>query len=89
MLDECVGRALHRVVALEGPARLPRRLEVARALRRRRPGAAARSAASPTVDPEVVGAVAAHLLEQTAYEWDGRGVTMVGVTLPLPGAASA
>ncbi len=28
VLDECVGRALHRVVALEGPARLPSRLEV-------------------------------------------------------------
>jgi hypothetical protein len=28
--------------------------------------------------------VAEHLLEQTGYEWDGRGVTMVGLSLPLP-----
>lgn len=89
VLDECVGRALHRVVALDGPARLPRRLEV---LVRYDDGAHVQQRGplpQPTVDPEVVGAVAAHLLEQTAYEWDGRGVTMVGVTLPLPGAASA
>jgi DNA polymerase-4 len=86
VLEECVGRALHRVVALEGPARLPRRLEVVvryddgTQVQQRGPLPA------PSVDPEVVGTAAVHLLEQTAYEWDGRGVTMVGVTLPLPSA---
>jgi DNA polymerase-4 len=89
VLDECVGRALHRVLALEGTAQLPCRLEV---LVRYDDGTQVQQRSPlprPTVDPEVVGAVAAHLLEQTAYEWDGRGVTMVGVTLPLPSVASA
>jgi DNA polymerase IV len=84
VLDECVGRALHRVVALEGPARLPRRLEV---LVRYDDGTHVQQRGPlprPSVDPEVVGAAAAQLLDQTAYEWDGRGVTMVGVALPLP-----
>jgi len=84
VLDECVGRALHRVVALEGPARLPSRLEV---LVRYDDGTHVQQRGRlphPSVDPEVLGGAAAALLEQTAYEWDGRGVTMVGVTLPLP-----
>ncbi|TQM57179.1 Y-family DNA polymerase [Humibacillus xanthopallidus] len=86
VLEECVGRALHRVVALDGAPRVPRRIEV---LVRYDDGAHVQQRGplpSPTVDPEVVGATATRLLEQTAYEWDGRGVTMVGVTLPLPPA---
>jgi DNA polymerase-4 len=84
VLEECVGRALHRVVTLEGEPRLPGRLEV---VVRYDDGAQVQQRGplpSPTVDPEVIGAAAVHLLERTAYEWDGRGVTMVGVTLPLP-----
>jgi DNA polymerase-4 len=41
---------------------------------------------APTLDPAVLRAAAGHLLERTAYEWDGRGVTMVGVALTLPRA---
>ncbi|HET7801815.1 MAG TPA: DNA polymerase IV [Humibacillus xanthopallidus] len=86
VLEECVGRALHRVVALEGPPRLPGRLEV---VVRYDDGSQVQQRGplpSPTLDPDVVGATATRLLEQTAYEWDGRGVTMVGVSLPLPRA---
>ena len=89
VLAECVGRALHRVVALDGPPRLPGRLEVAV---RYDDGARVQQSGPlpvPTLDPEVVGATAAHLLRQTAYEWDGRGVTMVAVTLPLPRAKTS
>ena len=45
------------------------------------------------VEPEVrdaalaAGVGARDLLEQTAFEWDGRGVTLVGVVLPLPPAS--
>jgi DNA polymerase-4 len=85
VLDECVGRALHRVIALEEePSRLPGRLEV---FVRYDDGTHVQQRGQlprPSLDPDVVGPAAEHLLEQTAYEWDGRGVTMVGVTLPLP-----
>ena len=77
------GVRLQRVVALDGPPRLPRRLEV---LVRYDDGAQVQSAAPrrADVDPAALRTAAGHLLERTAYEWDGRGVTMVGVTLPLP-----
>jgi len=84
VLDDCVGRALHRVAALDGAPRLPKRLEVilryddgTQVLER---GLLPR----PTVDRDVVQAIALTLLDRTGYEWDGRGVSLVGVTLPLP-----
>ena len=84
VLDECVGRAVARVSTLDGPPRLPHRLEVqvryddGTVVVERGP------LDEPTLDPARLRAAAGHLLEHTAYEWDGRGVTMVGVTLPLP-----
>ena len=67
-----------------GPPRLPRRLEV---LVRYDDGTQVLERGpldEPTLDPADLRTAAGHLLERTAYEWDGRGVTMVGVTLPLP-----
>jgi DNA polymerase-4 len=84
VLDGCVERAVSRVIALDGPPRLPRRLEV---LVRYDDGTQVLERGpldAPTVDPAALRTAAGHLLERTAYEWDGRGVTMVGVTLPLP-----
>ena len=87
VLDECVGRAVARVSALERPPRLPQRLEVqvryddGTVVTERGP------LDEPTLDPGRLRAAAGHLLEETAYQWDGRGVTMVGVTLPLPAPA--
>ncbi|MFC7595851.1 Y-family DNA polymerase [Terrabacter sp. GCM10028922] len=84
VLDECVARAVARVSALDGPPRLPQRLEIqvryddGTVVVERGP------LDEPTLDPARLRAAARHLLEQTAYEWDGRGVTMVGLTLPLP-----
>ena len=72
---------------LDAPPRLPSRLEVlvryddgAQVLERGRLDA-------PTLDRAALRTAAALLLERTAYERDGRGVTMVGVTLPLPAPA--
>ena len=87
VLDECVDRAVTRVLGLDGPPRLPNRLEV---LVRYDDGAQALQRGpleAPTLDPAVLRAAAGHLLEQTAYEDDGRGVSLVGVTLPLPAPA--
>ena len=39
---------------------------------------------SPSVAPDVLGAVAKGLLDHTGWESDGRGVTLVGVSIPLP-----
>jgi DNA polymerase-4 len=87
VLDGCVDRAVTRVLDLGAPPRLPGRLEVlvryddgAQVLERGRLDA-------PTLDRATLQAAAALLLERTAYERDGRGVTMVGVTLPLPAPA--
>lgn len=84
VLDGCVDRAVTRVLDLDAPTRLPSRLEVlvryddgAQVLERGRLDA-------PTLDRAALRTAAALLLERTAYERDGRGVTMVGVTLPLP-----
>ena len=87
VLDGCVDRAVARVLALDGPPRLPRRLEV---LVRYDDGTQVLERGpldTPTLDPDSIRGAAGRLLEQTAYEWDGRGVTMVGVTLPLPAPA--
>jgi DNA polymerase-4 len=89
VLDECVARAVQRVAGLDGPPRLPARVEVVvryddgvQVLERGPlPG--------PTLDPGALGAAAHDLLERTRFEWDGRGVTMVGLTLPLPAPAPA
>jgi DNA polymerase-4 len=84
VLDGCVERAVARVRALDGAPRVPRRMEV---LLRYDDGTQVVERGpldEPTLDPATLRATAGHLLEQTAYEWDGRGVTMVGVTLPLP-----
>ena len=89
VLDECVGRAVTRVTGLGEPVRLPQRLEVqvryddGTAVVERGP------LGEPTLDPARLRTAAAGLLAQTAYEWDGRGVTMVGVTLPLPAPEKA
>jgi DNA polymerase-4 len=87
VLDGCVDRAVTRALDLDAPPRLPSRLEVlvryddgAQVLERGRLDA-------PTLDRAALQTAAALLLERTAYEWDGRGVTMVGVTLPLPAPA--
>ena len=40
--------------------------------------------AQPSRDPDVLVGAALAALERTAYEQDGRGVTMVGVTFALP-----
>jgi DNA polymerase-4 len=87
VLDGCVDRAVTRALDLDAPPRLPNRLEVlvryddgAQMLERGRLDA-------PTLDRAALQTAAALLLERTAYEWDGRGVTMVGVTLPLPAPA--
>ena len=87
VLDGCVDRAVARALDLDAPPRLPSRLEVlvryddgAQVLQRGRLDA-------PTLDRAALRTAAALLLERTAYEWDGRGVTMVGVTLPLPAPA--
>ena len=87
VLDGCVDRAVTRALALDAPPRLPSRLEVlvryddgAQVLQRGRLDA-------PTLDRAALRTAAALLLERTAYERDGRGVTLVGVTLPLPAPA--
>ena len=88
VLDGCVDRAVTRVLALDGAAAAPEPPRGARPLRRRRPGARARTARRPDPRPRPsCGPRRRYLLERTAYEWDGRGVTMVGVTLPLPAPA--
>ncbi|GAA2471949.1 DNA polymerase IV [Terrabacter carboxydivorans] len=87
VLDGCVERAVERVLGLDGPARLPSRLEV---LVRYDDGAQVLERGPlevPTLDPAELRTAAGHLLERTAYDRDGRGVTMVGVTLPLPAPA--
>ena len=38
----------------------------------------------PSTEPAVVGAAAVGLLERSAWEQDGRKVTLVGVSIPLP-----
>ena len=84
VLDGCVDRAVTRALTLEGPPRIPRRLEV---LVRYDDGTQVLERGpleEPTLHPADLRTAAGHLLERTAYEWDGRGVTMVGVTLPLP-----
>ena len=84
VLEECVGRAVTRVTGLDVPPRLPSRLEVfvryddGTQVLERGP------LEGPTLDAEVLRVPAADLLDRTGYEWDGRGVTMVGLTLPLP-----
>lgn len=87
VLDACVERAVARVRGLDDPPRLPRRLEV---LVRYDDGTTAVERApldAPTLDPAALRTAAGRLLERTAYDRDGRGVTMVGVTLPLPAPA--
>ncbi|GGM88954.1 DNA polymerase IV [Terrabacter tumescens] len=87
VLDECVDRAVTRVHGLDDPPRLPSRLEV---LVRYDDGAQVLERGpleDPTLDPATLRAAAGHLLERTAYESDGRGVTLVGVTLSLPAPA--
>ena len=84
VLEECVGRAVTRVTGLDVPPRLPSRLEVfvryddGTHVLERGP------LEGPSLDPGVLRVAAANLLDRTGYEWDGRGVTMVGLTLPLP-----
>ncbi|WP_147068039.1 Y-family DNA polymerase [Terrabacter aerolatus] len=87
VLDDCVERAVTRVLGLDDPPRLPSRLEV---LVRYDDGAQVLERGpleTPGLDPAALRAAAGHLLERTAYESDGRGVTMVGVALPLPAPA--
>ncbi len=84
VLDDCIGRALDRVAALEGPLRLPRRAEV---MVRYDDGTQALQRGPlphPSLDRDLVRATALDLLDRTNFEWDGRGVTLVGITLPLP-----
>ena len=83
-LDACVDRALHRVAALDGPVRLPRRLEVVVHYDDGVPALRRGPLPRPSVDPALVRDAARALLVTTGYEKDGRGVTYVGVTLPLP-----
>lgn len=87
VLDECVGRAVARVAGLDDPPRRPGRLEV---LVRYDDGTQVLERGPlevPTLDADTLRGAAAELLDRTGYEWDGRGVTMVGVTLPLPAPA--
>ncbi|NUR17780.1 MAG: DNA polymerase IV [Dermatophilaceae bacterium] len=87
VLEECVGRAVARVASLDDPPRLPSRLEV---FVRYDDGAQVLERGpldGPSLDPEVLRGAAGQLLDRTGYEWDGRGVTMVGLTLPLPVSA--
>ncbi len=86
VLDEQVSRAVQRIAGLDGPPRLPARIEV---IVRYDDGVQALERGllpAPTLDPGTLRAVAHDLLDRTGFEWDGRGVTMVGVTLPLPTA---
>jgi DNA polymerase-4 len=83
-LDACVDRALHRVAALEGPVHLPRRLEVSIRYDDGVPVLMRGPLPRPSVDPALVQAAARALLAEADYEWDGRGVAFVGVTLRLP-----
>ena len=48
----------------------------------------ARALAEPTRDPTVLVGAALAALGRTAYEEDGRGVAMVGVTFALPSPAA-
>src|SRR5829696_8643277 len=83
VLDGCIDRAIARATSLDGPPRLPRRLEV---LVRYDDGTQVLERGpleTPTLDPTSLRTAAGQLLERTAYERDGRGVTLVGVTLPL------
>ena len=89
VLDEQVARAVERVTALDDAPRLPARVEV---VVRYDDGVQVLERGplpAPTLDPDVLRAVAHDLLDRTGFEWDGRGVTMVGLTLPLPAAATA
>lgn len=85
VLSGCVGRAVERIA--DDP-RVPARLEV---VLRYDDGVTVTekgALAAPSRDPAVLLAAAEGLLERTAYEWDGRGVTLVGLTLPLPTVAT-
>jgi DNA polymerase-4 len=84
VLDECVGRAIARTTALDETPRLPSRLEVFVRYDDGTQVVERGPLEGPTLDTETVRGAAAELLDRTGYEWDGRGVTMVGVTLPLP-----
>ncbi|WP_076263779.1 Y-family DNA polymerase [Intrasporangium flavum] len=89
VLDECIGRAVQRVTGLDDPPRLPARVEV---VVRYDDGVQVlqRGALSvPTLDLGALTALSHDLLDRTGFEWDGRGVTMVGLTLPLPVAPTA
>jgi DNA polymerase-4 len=72
------------VASLEGPVRLPRRLEVSLRYDDGVPVLRRGPLPRPSVDPALVREAAQALLAGTDYEWDGRGVAFVGVTLHLP-----
>jgi DNA polymerase-4 len=84
-----VARATARVAALDAAPRLPRRLEVSVRYDDGTQVVERGPLEAPTLDAATVRGAAAELLDRTGYEWDGRGVTMVGVTLPLPAAATS
>jgi DNA polymerase-4 len=84
VLDECIARAVQRVSGLDGPLRLPARLEVhvryddgVQVIERG-------PLPAPSLATDVLRRAAHDLLDRTGFERDGRGVTLVGLTLPLP-----
>ncbi|WP_083282859.1 DNA polymerase IV [Humibacillus sp. DSM 29435] len=81
VLCASVQRALAR---LSDDERLPTRLEVVVRYDDGVQVAQRGPLPEPTTDPAIVGAAALGLLPRTGWEQDGRGVTLVGVTIPLP-----
>lgn len=81
VLQAAVARALHR---LGDDERAPSRVEVVLRYDDGLQVAERGPLPQPTVDPAVVGAAAMALLAPSGWEHDGRGVTLVGVSIPLP-----
>lgn len=80
-----VDRALER---LGDDERVPHRLEVMVRFDDDMQAAQRGPLPEPSRDPRVIGAAADALLTATGWEHDGRGVTMVGVSLQLPRSAA-
>lgn len=83
LLDSAVSTALRR---LGDDSRTPRRMQVVVRFDDNAVVSIRGALPRPTTDRATIEAVARRLLAGTGYESDGRGVTLVGVKLPLPAA---